>query len=403
MSLTGVKILDLTRVLAGPYCTQLLADLGASVIKVESHAGDDTRRWGPPFTSSGMSTYFSCVNRSKRSICLDLKSPAALPVLTSLVNSSDVLVHNFLPSTASKLSLDYESITKLNPKIIHANVTGYGDTGPLKNKGGYDVICSGMYGLMDITGSPTDATGTKAGVAITDLMTGLMTAQAITAKLYERDANSDPSAPFDGRISTSLMDTQLSMLANVASSTLNSDVPRIPRYGNAHESIVPYQTFVCSDGKSLVIACGNDKHYQNLASLLDPDCTSTLSSESFSTNQKRVENRTTLLPLLENLFRTKTQREWSHVFENATLPWGPVRSVQESFDCEQALARDSVVSLRSPEGDDVKVVAHPAKHSGVTDPSSWTHPPSLGADTRAILEELGTPDVQALFDTSVVR
>ena len=411
MSLSNIKVLDLTRVLAGPYCTQLLADLGATVTKLEPPLGDGTRKWGPPFLPGGMSTYFASVNRNKSSIAVDLKNPLSKPILEKLVAGADVLVHNFLPRQAAALGVDYDSVSLLNPRIVHAGITGYGDTGPLKDKPGYDVLCSAMYGLMDVTGPEGEDCGYKSGVATTDVMAGMVAAQAITAKLYERDANVGRDAnvdthvvPFDGQISTSLMETQLSMLSNVASSTLNSRVPRQPRFGNAHESIAPYQTFSCEDRKSIVVACGSDRHYRELAGILGR---SSLRNPDFDTNAKRVENRDVLIPLLEGIFKHKPRDEWIDIFErnDVSFPNGPVRSVAEAFRCPQADHRSSVVEITGKEGGTLRAVAHPAKHSGVVSSEKFTHPPDLGEHTRDILlEEMGFDEefVETMIKEKVV-
>ena len=422
MALRGVRVLDLSRVLAGPYCTMLLGDLGAEVLKIERPStGDETRSWGPPFlppTSPGVghsrqSTYFLAVNRNKKSVAVDLAAEEGRRLVHELAKKSDVLVHNFLPDVALKLGLDYVTLSSLNPSLVYCSITGYGATGPYSSKGGYDVIVSGMYGLMDITGDPSAPVGSKAGVAVTDVCTGALASGAISSQLFRRERERQqmqqrcPSesksksecstSPVGARIDASLMETQLSLLSNVASSVLNGcasgSAPRQARYGNAHESIVPYQTFLCKGGGSLVLCGTNDGFYVSIVEalglrerLLDDE----KNKDMYRTNALRVLNRVSLLKVLEERLLQKTLGEWIDDFESSkrTFPYGPVRSVSDAFACAQAVHRECVVTLPHPTVGDVRVPNHPVKHEGVLGAKEFRAPPVLGQHTREVLRDV---------------
>jgi len=430
MSLSNIKVLDLTRILAGPYCTQLLADLGARVTKLESLSGDDTRTWGPPFLQDGGSCYFGGINRNKRSVAVDIKKDLkdGGKILERLIEDSDVVVHNFLPKSAGEhallrsllcshthlfvhthtnpsaanLGLSYDAVRSINPNIVYCAISGFGTLGIYAGRGGYDVIVSGMYGLMDITGNEADEVGVKCGVAVTDVMTGVVASQAIVSKLYERDVNPG-QVPFSGEISCSLMETQLSMLSNVASSTLNTPASTIrkPRYGNAHESVVPYETFVCQDGRSMVVAGANDKQFANLCDALELTM-----EEEWRVNKDRVTHRDGLIAAMTDTFIQRTRDEWTRHFETLTMtfPYGPVRSVEEAFDCQQVKDNDVVVTVagKTPE-QSIRMVKHPATHTGVIE--QFKYPPMLGEHTRDVLKEAEFTDaeIDALFDRNVVK
>ncbi|GMI07110.1 hypothetical protein TrRE_jg8150 [Triparma retinervis] len=305
MSLSSLKVLDLTRVLAGPYCTQLLSDLGCNVIKIERpHLGDDTRSWGPPFVSpSGvgvpLSTYFAGVNRNKRSVCVDLSDPSCRSVFEALVSQADVIVHNYLPPVERRLRVRYEDLRPLNPLLVHASITGFGRGGKMASRPGYDAVASGMYGLTDATGDPDDPVGTKAGVAVVDVMQGAVLGQGILAKLYERDKGGGGREGFDGRVTGNLMSTQQSMLVNVASSVLNGGSRARARYGNSHESIVPYQTFGTRGGGHVVVGAGNDGQFSEFLGCVGIDLGELERGTGmrFGRNDDRVKNRDVLIPV----------------------------------------------------------------------------------------------------------
>ena len=297
--LHGIRVLDLSRVLAGPYCTMVLGDLGADVIKVESPEGDETRGWGPPF-ASGESAYYLCVNRNKRSIVLDFKTEAGRAILHELVKRSDVLVENFRPGTLARFALDFDSVAAVNPNLIYCSITGFGQTGPLRDKPGYDFMIQAMGGLMSITGEP-EGEPMKVGVAVADLFAGQNAVIAILAALQAR-AQTGKGQHLD----VSLFDSQVAMLANVASNFLTSgNLPK--RYGNAHANIVPYQSFQASDAW-FVVAVGNDKQFEKLCQVLGKG--ELARDPRFAANVGRVENRDELLALLQLVFLTRASDEW---------------------------------------------------------------------------------------------
>ncbi|MGE5642118.1 MAG: CaiB/BaiF CoA transferase family protein, partial [Byssovorax cruenta] len=282
--LNGIRVLDLSRVLAGPYCTMVLGDLGAGVIKVESPEGDETRGWGPPF-AAGESAYFLCVNRNKRSIVIDFKTQEGRNILHKLIQQSDILVENFRPGTLARFSLDYESASMLNPKLIYCSITGFGQTGPLRDRPGYDFMIQAMGGLMSFTGEP-EGEPMKVGVAVADLFAGQNAVIAILAALQARTQTGRGQ-----HLDISLFDSQLGMLANVASNYLVSgNLPK--RYGNAHANIVPYQSFQASDAW-FIVAVGNDKQFEKLCGVIRK--LELASDPRFTTNADRVKNREELI------------------------------------------------------------------------------------------------------------
>jgi crotonobetainyl-CoA:carnitine CoA-transferase CaiB-like acyl-CoA transferase len=341
----------------------LLGDLGATVLKVERPGtGDDTRTWGPPFLpldskDDTVSTYFLSVNRNKRSIVLDLKTTEGRDLCHRLaVEWADVVVENFQVGSMEKYGMGYDTLARQNPGLIYCSISGFGSTGPLKDRPGYDVIVSGMYGLMGITGYQSQAPA-KVGVALTDVLTGSLAQGGILTALYERH-----STGYGKKVETSLMETQLAALVNIASSTLNSpsDVPP-QRWGTSHPSIVPYQAFQCQCGGHIVIGANNNTQFQDFCKALDqPDLAK---DARFETNAKRVEAREILIPILENIFLQKTRANWESMLDNKGFAVGPVRTVQESFDCEQAKARNMVITLDHPVAGQVLLPNHSVKYS----------------------------------------
>jgi succinate---hydroxymethylglutarate CoA-transferase len=396
--LSGVRVLDFSRVLAGPYCTQILGDMGAEVIKIEHPTGDDTRRWGPPY-SHGESAYFISCNRNKLSITVDLKVKESAEIVERLVQRSDVLVHNFVTGGAESLGLGYESVSTLNPRMIYCAISGFGSTGIYAKKPGYDALISAMYGMQHITG-PENGPPTRPGVAVTDVLTGILSYGAICAALHERNTSG-----LGQKIDTSLMESQLSSLVNIASSYLVTGKDSSQRWGTAHPSIVPYQNFLCSDDKYLSLAIGNDIQFTMFCqSLLETNLLtdeeihflfehSTLSSETplpkleFQKNPDRVRNRKILVPMIQQIFQKETMTFWTNLLDQKGFPIGPVRNIQESFTCPQAVERGMVEEIDHPTIGKLSVVGPPIKFSR-TPCAIRLPPPLLGQHTREILKDL---------------
>jgi len=381
--LNGIRVLDLSRVLAGPYCTMVLGDLGADVIKVESPEGDETRGWGPPF-AAGESAYYLCVNRNKRSIIVDFKTDEGRTILQELIKQSDILVENFRPDTLARFALDYKSVSALNPKLLYCSITGFGQTGPLSNKPGYDFMIQAMGGLMSITGE-SDGEPIKVGVAVADLFAGQNAVIAILAALQAR-AETGKGQHLD----ISLFDSQLGMLANVASNYLISG--KLPkRYGNAHANIVPYQSFQASDAW-FVIAVGNDKQFGRLCEVIRSigmlrDGLELANDARFKINSERVKNRKALIDRLNPIFLEKTASEWLSALEKAEIPCGPINTLDKVFAEPQVKAREMLIEMDHPTIGRLPLVGSPLKFS--ESPVNYKFPPPrLGEHTEDILKEL---------------
>jgi crotonobetainyl-CoA:carnitine CoA-transferase CaiB-like acyl-CoA transferase len=373
-ALSHLRVLDLSRILAGPFCTQMLADLGADVVKVERPgAGDDTRGWGPPFLEGGMSAYFAAANRNKRSVALDLKAEAGREVVRRLAARSDVLVENFRAGHLEALGLGYDDLAAGNPGLVYCSITGYGATGPRAAEPGYDFLIQAMGGLMSITGE-AGGEPAKVGVAVADLFAGTLAAVAVLAALAERDRSGRGQ-----RIDMSLYDAQLAMLANVASNYLATG--RTPeRYGNAHPNIVPYETLAARDGR-FALALGSDSQWRSLCRELGREAWA--ADPSLATNEGRVLARETLVPALNRAFETMTVDDAVALCHRAGVPAGPVRGVDEAFEDPQTAARGMRVSLGG-----IPMVGSPLALVA-TPPEYRLPPPALGAHTREVLEELG--------------
>ena len=383
--LAGIRVLDLSRVLAGPWVGQTLADLGADVIKVERPvAGDDTRAWGPPFfddaDGGGRSAYFLAANRGKSSICVNLADPEGQALVRRLAAGVDILIENYKVGDMAKRGLGYEELAESNPGLIYCSITGFGQTGPLKDKPGYDFMIQGMAGLMSVTGEPGAASGgpQKVGVALADVLTGLYSTIAILAALSERQSSGRGQS-----IDMSLLDVQVAALANQATNYLVSgEAPE--RLGNAHPNIVPYQTFATADGH-IIVAVGNDAQFVKFCDAIGKP--NLASDERFAANASRVANRDVLVPLLATPLAARTSAVWLTLFENAGVPAGPINRIDEVFDEPQVAAR----GLRR-EIDGVPGIANPIRYSR----SSLSYerpPPALGAQTREVLaQRLGLSD-----------
>ncbi|WP_245631665.1 CaiB/BaiF CoA transferase family protein [Alicyclobacillus ferrooxydans] len=389
--LDGIKVLDLSRVLAGPFCTMNLADLGADVIKVEPVAtGDETRTWGPPFVG-GESAYFLCVNRNKRSIAVDLKSTEGKRIIECLVKQSDVVIHNFLPPVADKLGVSYNHIREFNQEVIYCSVSGYGSN---DLRPGYDYIMQAVGGLMRITGEP-QGQPMKVGVAITDLFTGLYATIAIQAALLFKQRTGKGQ-----RIDMALYDAQIAMLANVASNVLigGKDAPRL---GNGHPNIVPYQLFDTADG-SVIITVGNNHQFAALCRVFGLD--DVLLDPRFQTNELRVANRDTLVRVLSATFKQLTTSQILAGCAEANVPSGPVLSVKEALEAEDTARRDMLWHVNHPVLGDLRLVASPLKLS--ESPVCYKRvPPRHGEHTVDVLNELGflPEQVQSWIDKGVLK
>ncbi|HSJ89008.1 MAG TPA: CoA transferase [Anaerolineales bacterium] len=374
--LSGIRVLDLSRVLAGPYCTMVLGDLGADVIKVESPEGDETRGWGPPFVA-GESAYFLCVNRNKRSIRIDLKTEQGRRILHKLIKQSDVLVENFRPGSLALFALDYEAAAAINPNLIYCSITGFGQTGPLRARPGYDFMIQAMGGLMSFTGEP-GGEPMKVGVAVADLFAGQNAVIAILAALQARLQTGKGQ-----HLDIALFDSQIGMLANVASSYLISgNLPK--RYGNAHANIVPYQSFQARDAW-FIVAVGNDKQFEKLCGLVDEP--NLANDPRFSTNANRVKHREELIAILGPIFMQRNASEWLSSLEAAGIPCGPINNLDKVFAEPQLEARKMLISMEHAAVGDLKVVGSPLKFSD-TPVQYKLPPPMLGEHTEEILKEL---------------
>ena len=374
----GVRVLDLSRVMAGPYCTMMLGDLGADILKIEAPGlGDDTRHWGPPFAKGGESAYFLCVNRNKRSMTLNLKSDQGTQILKDLIRQSDVLVENFRVDTMDKWGLSYEALQELHPGLIYCSITGYGYTGPYRNLPGYDFIIQAQGGVMSITG-PEEGEPYKVGVAIADITAGLFACNAILAALYDHQVTGRGQ-----RIDISLLDSQIAWLANVGSNFLISGEKSV-RYGNAHPNIVPYQTFKASDGY-FALGIGNDGQWRQFCERAGHK--EWAEDGRFITNANRVENRKVLIPLLEGLFCKQNISHWLSILEEVGVPCGPINSIDQLFNDPQVQAREMVIQVAHPSAGPIKMVASPVKIP-TTPVDVRLPPPLLGEHTEQILHNL---------------
>ncbi|HTL74879.1 MAG TPA: CaiB/BaiF CoA-transferase family protein [Casimicrobiaceae bacterium] len=391
--LSHLTILDLSRVLAGPWCTQLLADLGATVLKIERpRSGDDTRAWGPPFLKdrdgrdTSESAYFLACNRGKRSVAIDFTKSEGRALVLALARQCDALVENYKVGGLAKYGLDYAGVSAMNPRLVYASITGFGQDGPYAPRAGYDFIVQGMSGFMSVTGERDDLPGggpQKAGVAITDLMTGMYTSVALLAALAHRDRTGEGQW-----IDACLFDSAVAMMAVIDMNYLVSGaVPK--RAGNAHQNIVPYQTFAASDGH-VIVAVGNDGQFQAFCAIAGrPEWAD---DPRFATNAARVRNRDTLVPMIETLMRTRTQREWLAALEAAGVPSGPINGTDQVFADPHVAARGMKRDLSHPLAGTVPQVRTPLAMSA-TPLACDRAPPLLGQDTADVLRErLGLDD-----------
>jgi crotonobetainyl-CoA:carnitine CoA-transferase CaiB-like acyl-CoA transferase len=386
--LTGLRVLELSTVLAGPYCAMVLADLGAEVIKVEPLDGDPTRGYGPPWIGPAqeagerVAAYFLSVNRNKRSLRLDLRREEGRSVVRRLIDRSDVLIENFRPDGLARLDLDDDVLHKLNPNLVHLSITGYGPDGPDANKPGFDFVAQGVGGLMSVTGFPDDQGGqpTKLGVAITDVVTGLLGTIGVLAALRSGQGQ---------RIDVSLLESTLAVLINQAQNAFATGQSP-PRLGNAHPNIVPYETFATSDGQ-IAVAVGSERQWPRLCAALEIDVL--VDDPRFADNDARVRHRDQLRPILAELFVMKDSTHWLTLLDQAGVPCGPVNDVLAAFDQPQARAREMRVVVTHPTLGPMDQIGLPIKLTA-TPASIRSAPPLLGEHSAQILAELGYSDAE---------
>lgn len=391
--LAGLTIVDLTRVLSGPYCTMLLADMGARVIKVEHPGrGDDTRAWGPPFVGKE-TAYFLSINRNKESLTLDFKNTEGREILAKLISKSDVVVENFRPGAMARLGLDYSTLAARHPRLVFCSISGFGQDGPRRDQAGYDAVIQAEGGLMSVTGD-ADGRAFRVGVAVTDMVAGLLAVQGIILALFARERSGRGQ-----HVDISMLDGVISLLSYHASIYLTTGAES-RRVGNRHATIAPYDTFAASDGE-LFLAVGNDEQFQRF-------CAATglqhlLADDRFSTNPARVRNEAALKELLAPVMRERTRDGWLRAFATAGVPCGAVRSVPEALSDPQVTARRMIEAVEHAVLGPMKVLGTPIKLSD-TPASIRTAPPTLGQHTDTVLTELGltTNEIAGLRSRSVV-
>ncbi|GHC81240.1 CoA transferase [Pseudorhodoferax aquiterrae] len=394
-ALAGVKVLDLSRVLAGPWCTQILADLGADVVKVElPGAGDDTRHWGPPFLQDAQgrdtdqASYFAACNRNKRSVTIDMSKPQGQALIRQLAEQADVLVENFKVGGLAKYGLDYASLSALNPRLVYCSVTGFGQTGPYAERAGYDLLIQASSGMMSITGradGEPGGGGVRVGVALTDLFTGVYASTAVLAALRAREQTGRGQ-----HIDMALLDVGMAILANQAAGYLNTGkVPQ--RQGNSHPSLAPYQDFPTADG-AMLLAIGNDGQFARWCEAAGrPEWSR---DARFATNTARVHNRATLIPAMEELTRQRSTAQWVALLEDKAVPCGPINDIGQAFADPQVVARGLRLDLPRDAGDGIASVAGVASPLRLSEhpPVLRNAPPALGQHTDEVLRELGLQD-----------
>lgn len=396
-ALEGIRVLDLSRILAGPWCGQILADLGAEVIKVERpKVGDDTRMWGPPWmkndqgqeTSEG--AYFQAANRNKHSISIDISTPEGQEIVRTLAKDSDVVIENYKAGSLKYYGLDYDTLKEINPGLIYCSITGFGQDGPRAAEPGYDYIIQGIGGLMSVTG---DKEPMKTSVAFADLNTGLYSAIAIQGALINRFRTGQGQ-----HIDMALLDVQVACLANIGMNYITSgEIPK--RYGNAHANVVPYQVFKAND-QDFIVACGNDKQFVALCQAIDlPDL---VQDTRFTTNALRLKNRDEIVEILSQHFLTNTAKYWVEVIQAVRVPVGVINNLQQTFEEPQVKHRKMLVDLEHPLKKNLKLIASPIKYSR-TPVEYRKAPPMLGEDTDSILSRyLASDEIEKLRANGIV-
>jgi len=386
--LSHIRVLDLSRVLAGPWAAQHLADMGAEVIKVERpHVGDDTRGWGPPFAMDAtehepaISAYFTCTNRGKKSVAIDMSSPEGQQILRDLAAKSDVVIENFKVGGLKRFGLDYESLKAVNPRLIYCSITGFGQTGPYAARAGYDFLLQGMGGLMSVTGEPDHVAGggpIKVGVAISDQVTGLNALSGILAALIQRDKTG-----MGEHLDIALLDCTTAALVNQAS-TYHVAGTAPGRMGNAHPTVVPYQVFATSDGH-LILAVGNDGQFERFCKAAGVEHLA--EDDQYRTNPQRIINRVALIAIMEEIFRQRPSAEWMSLLEAASVPCGPINTIDQVFDDPQIKHRKMARTLQHPQAGKITVTANPIRMASF-DTTATKAPPRLGEDTESVLKDM---------------
>lgn len=393
-ALSGVRVLDLTRALAGPYCTLMLGDYGADVIKIELPGrGDDTRHWGPPYID-GESAYFLSINRNKRSLTLNLKDPAGREVFMRLARNADVVVENFTPGVVNRLGIDYEAVKAENPRIVYSSISGFGQTGPYREKPAYDQVMQGLGGIMSLTGDP-DGQPQKIGVALADIGAGMLAAYAVMTALFHRERTG-----VGQYIDVSMLDLQVAWLTYQAATYFATGAPP-PRVGAAHPNLVPYQAFKCADGKYINVAVGNERFWQRFCKALGRE--DLVEMPEYAQNRDRVKNRDQLVALLQQEFDTRSTDRWVDILEEAGVPCGPINDLADVFSDPQVKARDMLLEVQHPSAGKIKQTGIPIKFSA-TPGSIDSPPPLLGQHSKEILLELGysQDEVEALEQREVI-
>ena len=393
-ALEGIRVLDLTRALAGPFCTLMLGDNGADVIKIEiPGSGDDTRKWGPPFIGDE-SAYFLSINRNKRSLTLNLQDPKAQDVFMKLAKDSDVVVENFTPGVMDRFGLGYEAVKAVNPNVVYCSISGFGQDGPYRSRPAYDQIMQGVGGLMSITGEP-DGEPQKIGIAVTDIGAGMWSAFAITTALHHRDKTGEGQY-----IDISMLDAQVAWLTYQAAFFFANDEPP-KRMGAAHPTLVPYQAFMCSDGKYINVAVGSERIWERFCQGMGRE--DLKNHPDYSVNSVRVAHRGAIVSMLQEIFLTRPVSEWVEDLQAANVPCGPINDLADVFADPQVLARDMLQEMPHPTLGTIKQTGLPIKFSR-TPGGLDLHPPLLGEHNQEILSSLGysDADVQSLKDASVI-
>ncbi len=393
-ALQDIRVLDLTRALAGPFCTLMLGDYGADVVKIElPGTGDDTRRWGPPFIGEE-SAYFLSINRNKRSLTLNFKEPEAVEIFLRLVEKADVVVENFTPGVMGRFCLDYPAVKSANPQIVYCSISGFGQDGPYQNRPAYDQIMQGVSGLMSITGE-ADGEPQKVGIAVSDIGAGMWAAFAIMTALHHRDRTGEGQY-----IDISMLDAQIAWLTYQAAYYFANDEPP-QRLGAAHPTLVPYQAFMSQDGKYVNVAVGSERIWERFCEGID--WADLRTNPEFALNGDRVRNRATLVPLLQEYFLTKPSSHWVEVLQAVNVPAGPINDLADVFSDPQVLHRKMLLEMPHPTLKSIKQTGLPLKFS-VTPGGLDRHPPLLGEHNREILKDLGysAADVEKLAENSII-